>query len=277
MERTLRGKVKPSWAPPSPSSPSLRALTTTVITQCTIRHLYQLPAEHPAKDRLIGIAKSFERRKCNHHELESPLPEKECFASVVLKNGVNKHRYVVAFQARDVRALVKDVPGVPSIVINRSVMLLEPMNDASKFKRDGMEREKFLQGIVEARAADKVLKKRKREEDGEVEGEGADGEVKEKKKKKKRGPKGPNPLSVKKKVAPPKPVAKAEKPAAKPTESIETTTDVKESAEASTADGQVKKKRKRKHGKAAGGDGGQPAPPPATPAAAPVVVLVADD
>ena len=249
-------------------------LTAAVITQCSIRHLYLLPAaEYANKDRLISIAKSFERRKCNHHELESPLPEKECFESVVLKNGQNKHRYVIAFQSREIRALFRDVPGVPSIVINRSVMLLEPMNEASKFKRDGMEREKFLQEIVDARAADKVLKKRKREEGGGEEGADGDGEVKEKKKKKKSGPKGPNPLSVKKKKVVPKPTTAATKPAAEAMESGEASMTAGESGEASTADGQVKKKRKRKHGKAEGG-GDQSVSPAIS---APLVVSAADD
>lgn len=227
-----------------------------VITQCSIRHLYLLPpAEHANRERLIGAAKSFERRKCNHHELESPLSEKECFESVVLGSGRNKHHYVVAFQSREIRSLFRDVPGVPSIVISRSVMLLEPMNDASKRQRDAMERGKLVQGAMDARAAEKALTKRKREDEGEEDGADGDGGTKEemKKKKKKRGPKGPNPLSVKKKAAP-KPAAVAEKPAAK------------ETGQERTTDGQVRKKRKRKHGKAV---------PPAAPA--PVAVSAADD
>ncbi|KAF8245968.1 hypothetical protein K440DRAFT_603089 [Wilcoxina mikolae CBS 423.85] len=228
LERTLRGKVKP------------------LITQCSIRHLYALSAaENPSKERFIDIAKSFERRKCNHHELEEPLPEKECFESVAIKNGQNKHRYVIASQDREIRGLFREIPGVPSIIINRSVMILEPMNEASKSKRDGMEREKFLKGIVDVRAADKALRKRKREDEEDGENAGSDGveegAVKEKKKKKKKGPKGPNPLSVKKSTKKPdgssKPPKKAE----------------------GDPDGQVKKRRKRKHGK--GGDGaGQEAP-----------------
>jgi U3 small nucleolar RNA-associated protein 23 len=215
-----------------------------------MRHLYALPAaEHPNKERLIDIAKGFERRKCNHHELEEPLPEKECIESVSLKNGHNKHRYVLAVQSKDIRALFRDIPGAPTIIINRSVMILEAMNEASKRVRDGMEREKFKVGIVDARQADKALKKRKLEEEegqgGEAGEKQAEGEVQEKKKKKKRGPKGPNPLSVKKK-APEKP-AGGEKPTAKPQEGDGT-------------EGNAKKRRKRKHGGKGGEGGGQPAP-----------------
>lgn len=164
---------------------------------------------------------------------------------MAIKNGQNKHRYVIASQDREIQGLFRDIPGVPSIIINRSVMILEPMNKASKFKRDGMEQEKFLKGIVDARAADKVLRKRKREdeeEDGENAGSdgvenGEEGAVKEKKKRKK-GPKGPNPLSVKK-------ITKKPDSSSKPP---------KKAAEGGT-DGQVKKRRKRKHGKGGGGGG----------------------
>ncbi|KAA8894739.1 Fcf1-domain-containing protein [Sphaerosporella brunnea] len=195
LERTLRGTVKP------------------MITQCSIRHLYALStAEHPNKEGLIAIAKGFERRKCNHHELEQPLPEKECIESVSLKNGHNKHRYVLAVQNKDIRALFRDILGAPTIIINRSVMILEAMNAASRRVRDGTEREKFKAGIVE---------------------------VQEKKKKKKRGPKGPNPLSVKKKA--PKNLAPSDKPAGQAQGGGDT-------------EGNAKKKRKRKHGK--GGEGG---------------------
>lgn len=224
LERTLRGTVKP------------------MITQCSIRHLYALStAEHPNKEGLIAIAKGFERRKCNHHELEQPLPEKECIESVSLKNGHNKHRYVLAVQNKDIRALFRDILGAPTIIINRSVMILEAMNAASRRVRDGTEREKFKAGIVDARQADKALKKRKREEE---EGKGdeagkAEVEVQEKKKKKKRGPKGPNPLSVKKKA--PKNLAPSDKPAGQAQGGGDT-------------EGNAKKKRKRKHGK--GGEGG---------------------
>jgi U3 small nucleolar RNA-associated protein 23 len=182
-----------------------------VITQCSIRRLYSLnSAENPERSHLIDIAKSFERRKCGHHELEEPLAEKECFESVALKNRENKHRYIMAIQNRGLRMVFRDVPGVPTIIINRSVMILEPMNEASKHRRKKMEREKFLKGIMDARAADNALKKRKREPEygnggsGEARNETGEneGEVSEKlKKKKERGPKGPNPLSVKKKAA----------------------------------------------------------------------------
>jgi U3 small nucleolar RNA-associated protein 23 len=177
-----------------------------VITQCSIRHLYALSkTEHPQKDIIIERAKTFERRRCNHHELEQPLSEKECIESVVVHNGENKHRYCVATQAPDIRAMFRQVPGVPLIYINRSVMIMEPMAPISQIKRERSEREKFRLGIKDTRPKPMAGNKRKRPEDGEESGdeesrkEGGEGEEKKKKKKKRRGPKGPNPLSVKKK------------------------------------------------------------------------------
>jgi U3 small nucleolar RNA-associated protein 23 len=48
-----------------------------VITQCCIHELYLLgKSQQPAVD----LAKTFERRKCNHREV---IPGDECLASVV--------------------------------------------------------------------------------------------------------------------------------------------------------------------------------------------------
>lgn len=163
-----------------------------MITQCSIRHLYSLsPSEHPHKEAAIDLAKKFERRRCNHHELPEPLSEKECMESVIIHNGENKHRYCVATQAPEIRQDLRAVPGVPLVYINRSVMIMEPMAPISAMKRERDERGKFVAGIKDTRPKQA---KRKRED------EGADGGDKDKEKRTKiRGPKGPNPLSVKKK------------------------------------------------------------------------------
>lgn len=168
-----------------------------MITQCSIRHLYSLSlSEHPHKDAAIDLAKKFERRRCNHHELPEPLSEKECMESVIIHNGENKHRYCVATQAPDIRQDLRAVPGIPLVYINRSVMIMEPMAPISAMKREREERGKFVAGIKDTRPKQA---KRKREEGGEVEKEESS-EGKDKKKRiKRRGPKGPNPLSVKKK------------------------------------------------------------------------------
>jgi len=179
-----------------------------VITQCSIRHLYT--AEGPdaaAKNAWIDTAKSFERRRCNHHTLEEPLSTLECLKSVVdpKDSGTNKNRYVVASQDQKVRSAMRKITGVPLIYVNRSVMIMEPMATQTEEFREAEEMGKVRAGLKGRRgAAPEQALKRKREDEDDDE----DGEAKEDapaqdtdaapKKRVKKGPKGPNPLSVKK-------------------------------------------------------------------------------
>ncbi|KAL8752427.1 MAG: hypothetical protein Q9184_005734 [Pyrenodesmia sp. 2 TL-2023] len=188
LERALHGKIKP------------------MITQCSIRHLYTLSVPQFEKDPLILLAKSMERRRCNHHELDDPLSTLECLSSVVdpKKSATNKNRYVVASQEEEVRRFCRGVKGVPLVYVKRSVMILEPMAESTVSVKEGIERDKFRTGL-RARPG-----KRKREEEESkragVEGTEDKGgaydsvslERKSPKQKRARGPKGPNPLSVKK-------------------------------------------------------------------------------
>ena len=170
-----------------------------------MRHLYLLKeVPQPTKDALILIAKSMERRRCNHHVLEEPLSTLECFSSVIdPKNSrTNKNRYVVASQDEDVRRYCREVKGVPLVFVKRSVMVMEPMAASSVNARAGLEREKFRSGLKT-----RGIGKRKRDEDdnnvptaGEEQGMRSITETDGRagKKKRTKGPKGPNPLSVKK-------------------------------------------------------------------------------
>ncbi|KAF2460110.1 Fcf1-domain-containing protein [Lineolata rhizophorae] len=199
LERTLQGKVKP------------------MITQCTMRHLYELaqrkpkpptkrtePSAAPPLDPqpLIALARTFERRRCNHHTLPAPLSTPACLLACIDPSsaGANKHRYVVATQDADFRAQLRnEVAGVPLVYVSRSVMVMEPMGKRTVDVREGVERGKLRRGFLEKEDG----KKRKREEGAEgMEGgedeEGSAGEEQPKKKNKVKGPKGPNPLSVKK-------------------------------------------------------------------------------
>jgi U3 small nucleolar RNA-associated protein 23 len=123
---------------------------TSVITQCCIYELYIRGKSHqPAVD----LAKSLERRKCNHKEA---ISGNECIASLIgrfslqynlptsphmsadripcalyIPGETNKHRYVIATQSRPLRVSLRAVPGVPIVHINRSVMVLEPASDAT--------------------------------------------------------------------------------------------------------------------------------------------------
>lgn len=170
----------------------------TVITQCSMRHLYAAASE-PGVSYLIDKAKTFERRRCGHlpEEYPEPLSAKECLSAVVDPKSTkhNKHRYCVASQDIEVRKAMRGVLGVPLVYINRSVMIMEPMAEASVETRERGEKSKFRDGLK--RGSGSAGMKRKRGEDDEDDKPNA-GEEAQKKKKKFGAPKGPNPLAVKK-------------------------------------------------------------------------------
>lgn len=184
LESTLHGTIKP------------------MITQCSIRHLYNAP-QSPEKEAWIAVAKAAERRRCGHHELEEPLGELECVSSVVdpKGNGTNKFRYVVASQDGEIRKKMREVVGVPLVYISRSVMILEPMAERTERVKEGEEKAKIRAGL-KARRGGAVEKRKREDEDEEDEQERGGAEEAQdepaKKKRKAKGPKGPNPLSMKK-------------------------------------------------------------------------------
>ncbi|KAG6879401.1 hypothetical protein C0992_003018 [Termitomyces sp. T32_za158] len=92
----------------------------------------------------------------------------------------NKHRYVILTQSQPLRVKLRRIPAVPIVHINRSVMVLEPPSDLTVETKATME-EKALQPSPSELT---------------LVGPSTSAEIP---KKKKRGPKGPNPLSVKKK------------------------------------------------------------------------------
>lgn len=172
-----------------------------------MRHLYLLKeVPQTTKDALILTAKSMERRRCNHHVLDEPLSTLECFNSVIdPKNSqTNRNRYVVASQDKDVRRYCRGVKGVPLVFVKRSVMVMEPMATGSINVREGMERDKFRSGLKTRGTGIVGKRKRGKDEGGPIVGEdnGAksitEGDERIGKKKRMKGPKGPNPLSVKK-------------------------------------------------------------------------------
>ncbi|KAE9381598.1 hypothetical protein N431DRAFT_458172 [Stipitochalara longipes BDJ] len=246
LERTLHGQVKP------------------MITQCSMRHLYAT-AKEPGVSFLIDKAKTYERRRCDHRpeDYPEPLSTKDCLASVVDPKGskTNKHRYVIASQELEVRKFMRGILGLPLVYINRSVMIMEPMSGATVENREKEERGKFRAGLKRGSGS----LKRKREESEEKEGVDVQ-EERPKKKKAVKGPKGPNPLAVKKpKKKPEGPVTTSAKAEVKKEETevkgvLET--ELKKESEwgASNprqADGSelsiIKRKRKRKHKPVDGG------------------------
>ncbi|KIY45422.1 Fcf1-domain-containing protein, partial [Fistulina hepatica ATCC 64428] len=144
-----------------------------MITQCCIHELYIAGKfQQPAVD----LAKTFERRKCNHRE---PIPGDDCMVSVI--GDANKHRYVVATQSQPLRVLLRGVPGVPIVHVNRSVTILEPPSDVT-LRHKALTEDQAQEASTSERALVAPV----------------DGNAPPPRKKRK-GPKGPNPLSVKKK------------------------------------------------------------------------------
>jgi len=237
LERTLHGPIKPSKYMYQKQN-ALSANNDAVITQCSMRHLYDA---EPKDESLVEHAKGFERRRCGHHTLEKPLTTLECFKSVVDPKGsmTNKHRYVVGSQDPTVRAYLRKIPGVPMIYIKRSVMIMEPMAGASEDVRDREEKAKFKSGIKGARNLDSLKRPRAEIDDArdslETVNKPPTSEDGPTQKKRKRGPSGPNPLSVKKKVNKP---GNGQGPSS--TAAAENIDSVK--------GGVLKPKRKRKHG-----------------------------
>lgn len=188
LEKTLHGQVK------------------IMITQCSMRHLYDAV---PKNDQVISHAKNFERRRCNHHELDKPLSTLECLHDVIdpKDSKSNKHRYVVATQDGDVRAYLRTIPGVPMIYLKRSVMIMEPMAGATEQVRDKDEEQKLRAGLKAARGMKRAREEGSPDEQATAHGINGAAATAEKtqtereppKKKRQRGPKGPNPLSVKRK------------------------------------------------------------------------------
>lgn len=168
---------------------TIQAETKPMITQCCMQALYATDNQSA-----IDLAKTFERRRCNHPP-KDPKPPVECIESIVNIDGVNKHRYVVASQSTRLRRRLRSVPGVPLIFMNRSVMVMEPASDASKRAAALSENAKLNQGLNDSKVG--FVNK---EED-----------VEEPKKKKRKGPSEPNPLSIKKKKTVNQPASESKK------------------------------------------------------------------
>ena len=99
-----------------------------MITQCAMSRLYtQGPSEQSATD----LAKTFERRKCNHWQVKET--DDECIAGIV--GDDNRFRYCVATQSSKLRGTLRKVPGVPLVFEKRAIILMEPPSDISVGKR----------------------------------------------------------------------------------------------------------------------------------------------
>lgn len=214
-----------------------------------MRHLY---LAKPKNETLILQAKEYERRRCGHHELETPLSSLECLSSVVdpKDSHTNKNRYIVASNEREVRAHMRQIAGVPLIYISKSVVLMEPMANATEELREQEEKSKFKQGLKGQRKPDAGVKRKR---DGDQEGDGqsvagqATDDARVQKKRRQKGPKGPNPLSVKKAKKEQDGPSSVSAKKATPSEAKESHSTDRTAESAPDGESTGPRKRKRKH------------------------------
>lgn len=95
-----------------------------MITQCVVSRLY---TEGAASQEATDLAKTFERRKCNHWQVKET--DGECITGII--GNDNRYRYCVASQSPATRGQLRRVPGVPIFFETRGMVLLEPPSDAS--------------------------------------------------------------------------------------------------------------------------------------------------
>ncbi|GAA6015025.1 hypothetical protein JCM10207_008708 [Rhodosporidiobolus poonsookiae] len=172
----------------------LQGTVKPMITQCCMQALYDAGEDAQAA---VDLAKGFERRKCNHFK---PRPESECM--LAMAGDENKNRYVFATQSLELRQNLRRVPGSPIVYIARSVMLLEAPSDQTLAKKRKMETAKLHVSAEELAqiTGQPIPSTSAAAASSDGEDDAADAAAQPAKKKpKQRGPKGPNPLSVKKK------------------------------------------------------------------------------
>ncbi|KAK6906425.1 hypothetical protein I203_100410 [Kwoniella mangroviensis CBS 8507] len=113
-----------------------------MITQCCMEALYALGKDH---QQITNLAKTFERRRCNHR---TAIEGNECLKDVI--GQTNKHRYVLASQSQALRTSLEIVPGLPIIHFNRTgVLVLSPPSTATIREKNKGEEARRLEGLKE--------------------------------------------------------------------------------------------------------------------------------
>ncbi|XP_071964584.1 rRNA-processing protein UTP23 homolog [Antedon mediterranea] len=129
----------------------------------------------------MSILKRFKVRKCAHHG--KPVGASECLLSMLVDG--NQHHYFIATQDPDLSNQLRKVPAAPLLYINFNAIVLEKPSLVSQKTADN----KLSNKLAPSTEEKDTLKKLKQRFLPQAE------RVRFKKKK----PKGPNPLSVKKK------------------------------------------------------------------------------
>ncbi|KAL1918654.1 uncharacterized protein VTP21DRAFT_2676 [Calcarisporiella thermophila] len=153
-----------------------------MITQCVINELYSQCENVDAAKQLV---RDMEKRRCPHRE--EAVSAHQCISEIIA--DTNPHNYCVSSQDPNLRELLRCIPGVPLLYINRSVLILEPPSEetlehAQRAEMKKIHAKKEELDFLQRRNPEALAKKKEEEERG--------------KKRKRKGPKGPNPLSVKK-------------------------------------------------------------------------------
>ncbi|KRT79994.1 hypothetical protein AMK59_7702, partial [Oryctes borbonicus] len=131
----------------------------------------------------LVILKQYALHKCGHEG--KPVSGSKCFQSMVLES--NKNHYIIATQDRDLQNKLKEKPGVPVLYLHDKAPVLSAPSEVSILKSKEELNDKL--GIL---SKEKVVIDKLKQNNGIIEDD-------IQKPKKRKGPKGPNPLSCKKK------------------------------------------------------------------------------
>ena len=157
-------------------------------TACCIKELEQLQGINPSVYGALMVTKTFQVYKCDHKVAKSG---QECILSLLTPSDNSQHKKVhlmVATNDNSLRAKVRSIAGVPLVYLHGNCPTLEkPSGLTTKFV------EKTSENKLLTLHQEKTIKELKKQ----VFGEPTPSEPR--KKKKRKGPKGPNPLSCKKK------------------------------------------------------------------------------
>nr|CAB3267578.1 rRNA-processing protein UTP23 homolog [Phallusia mammillata] len=155
---------------------SLRCFTT----KCVLAELSLLGSEMRGAKAII---QKFQTKPCSHDD--SPTSAVKCLKSLI--GDKNEHGYFIATQDANLTKLARSIPGIPVLYIYQmSIILDKPSKATSNFVKD-LSSDK-IRMPAEQKASLLAMKKE------------ANIIIPQKRKPvKRKGPKGPNPLSVKKK------------------------------------------------------------------------------
>ncbi|ODN80046.1 hypothetical protein L202_03905 [Cryptococcus amylolentus CBS 6039] len=111
-----------------------------MITQCCMEALYKMGRD---VQKTTDLAKTFERRKCNHR---TALEPDKCLEDVI--GQTNKHRYIIASQSTALRLASDRIPALPLIHFNaRGVLVLSPPSTATVREKNKAEEGRRLEGV----------------------------------------------------------------------------------------------------------------------------------